>query len=215
MTTDLQDERVEELRQRLLVALEALISRRPFSEVNVADVVAEAGTSKRAFYQAFPHRNACLVEHVERFHASWADGIEALVTRDGDRLTGIRPAVEGFLRLIHERPMLARAHLIDAYTIPEGIALRGRVVRRYARIVRQLATGEQGALPVVVDDATALCIVGALEAAAVRVAAEDVEDLRAHVDATVGIVRAMFIGLWVEAEVGPVDLAHLPALDVS
>lgn len=211
-------ERVEEIRRRILDGLEQVLERVPFGDVAVADVVAAAGTSKRAFYEVYPHKGACLVDHLDRFHAAWADGIEQQVLAAPDRLAATQGAVESFLRFFHDRPFLARAHMIDVYTLgPEAVATRDRCQQRYARVVQMLALRDDGTLHLDLDDATARAVVGTIDEVGRRLTFVTLDDdaLRAVIDSTVQTVRAIFIGLWVEREMGPVDLTALPDLGLS
>jgi AcrR family transcriptional regulator len=206
------DDRTLQLRQRLMDALEALLLERPYADIAVTDIVGRAGTSKRAFYEVYPHKAACLLDQGERFHAAAVEEMEREVLAAPDRLAGVRRAVELVLQQAHERPFLAQAHLLDTYLSgQEGRDLRHRIKSRYATTIKRLADLDDGTERVDLDDEVAFQITGTIDAVAVRVSSEGMADerLAGVIDASVAVVRATFVGLWVEDRWGPVDLHQL------
>lgn len=207
--------RTAEITQRILAGLEDVLTRRPFNEVAVADIVASAGMSKRAFYEVYPHKAACLMDHADRFHRSWVETLEARVLEAPDRLAGAEVAVRAFLVQTHERPFLARAHLVDLYSLgPEAIALRRQMKGRYATMLQRLSAaddGDDGTEKVELDGETALRIIGAIDDVLIALAFDDVDDVEfeRRAQSTVALVRAVFVGLWVERAWGPIDLHRL------
>ncbi len=215
------DERIVNLRNRLMDSLEELLAERPYSEVTVTDIVGRAGTSKRAFYEVYPHKAACLLDQGVRFHAVAQVELEQQVLEAKDRLHGVRVAVRGFLGHARRSPWLAQAHLVEVYSMgPEAIALREKVKRQYAGVVQRLASLDDGTETVDLDDETALQVAGTLDDTAIRVAYSDMDDetYEQLLVSTERLVRAFFVGYWVEDRLGPIDLARLAGgsgLDVS
>lgn len=204
--------RTADIAQRILAGLEDVLARRPFGEIAVADIVASAGMSKRAFYEVYPHKAACLMDHADRFHASWVEELEARVLDAPDRLAGAEVAVRAFLTQTHERPFLVRAHLVDLYNLgPEAIALRRQVKGRYATMLQRLSAADDGTEKVELDGETALRIIGAIDDVLIALAFDDVDDaeFERRAQSAVALVRAVFVGLWVEQEWGPIDLNRL------
>lgn len=206
--------RTAEITQRILAGLEQVLTRRPFAEVAVADIVAAAGMSKRAFYEVYPHKAACLMDHADRFHARWVERFEVRVLEAPDRLAGSEVAVRALLEQTHRQPLLARAHLVDLYNLgPEAIRLRRQMKRRYAVMFQRLAAADDGTEKVDLDDDTALRVIGAIDDVLVALAFDDVDadELEHRVQSTVALVRAVFVGLWIEQSFGPIDLNRLAA----
>lgn len=207
-------ERTDEIRQRVLGGLEEVLTHRPFAEVAVSDIVAAAGMSKRSFYQVYPHKAACLMDHADRFHRRWVVELEQQVLATADRLVGAEVALRAFLKHVHDRPLLARAHLVDLYGLgADAVLLRQDLKRRYAAMLQRLAAGDDGDVGLVLDEGTALRIIGAIDDVLVTLTFCDVEDAEFErlARATVALVRAVFVGLWVEQAWGPVDLRTLAA----
>lgn len=206
--------RTADIRQRILAGLEDVLARRPFGEIAVADIVASAGMSKRAFYEVYPHKAACLMDHADRFHARWVLELEQEVLAAPDRLAGAEVALRAFLKNVHDRPLLARAHLVDLYGLgADAVALRREMKHRYAAMLQRLAGGGDRTGMVDLDEETALRIIGAIDDVLITLTFGDVEDgeFDRLAGATVALVRAVFVGLWVEQAWGPVDLRRLAA----
>lgn len=206
--------RAADKRHRILAGLEQVLAERPFAEIAVADIVAAAGTSKRAFYESYPHKAACLVDHVDTFHEQFVAELEAMVLAASDPLAGVRLGVESFLLAVRERPLLFRAHLVDVYALgSEGVRVRLGAKERYVELLQKLADLDDGTERVELDTESAMSLLGALDDVAVRVAFGDPDDAAYDriVDSTVRLVRAVFIGLWVERTWGPIDLQRLAA----
>jgi AcrR family transcriptional regulator len=207
------DERTAHLRTRLMDALEQLLAEHPYGDVTVTDIVSRAGTSKRAFYEVYPHKAACLLDQGVRFHAVAQAELERQVLDAKDRLDGVRVAVRGFLGHARRSPWLAQAHLVEVYSMgPEAIALREKVKRQYAGVVRRLASLDDGTETVDLDDETALQVAGTLDDTAIRVAFGDLDDdaYERLLVSTERLVRAFFVGYWVEDRWGPIELGRLP-----
>ncbi|MCR4515037.1 TetR/AcrR family transcriptional regulator [Aeromicrobium sp. 50.2.37] len=206
--------RQAEIRQRILAGLEDVLARRPFGEIAVADIVGSAGMSKRAFYEVYPHKAACLVDHAERFHRRWVQALEQRVLDAPDRLAGAEVAVRAVLVQTRSRPLLARAHLVDIYSLgPDAVLVRRGMKRLYATMLQNLAAADDGTEKVDLDDETALRIVGAVDDVLVALAFDEVDDaeFERRLQSTVALVRAVFVGLWIEQSFGPIDLNRLAA----
>lgn len=220
---DDSDGRTDEIRLRILSGLEAVLTHRPFAEIAVSDIVAAAGMSKRSFYQVYPHKAACLVDHADRFHARWVLELEREVHAGPDRLVGAEVALRAFLKQVHDRPLLARAHLVDLYGLgADAVVLRQDLKLRYAAMLQRLAADDGdggnggdggGVVTLVLDEQTALRIIGAIDDVLVTLTFGNVDDAEFErlARATVALVRAVFVGLWVEQAWGPVDLRTLAA----
>lgn len=207
------DERAAQLRTRLMDALEELLATRPYADIAVTDIVAQAGTSKRSFYEAYPHKGACLLDQADRFHAIAAAEVERQVLAAPDRLAGVRRGVELVLGQAHAHPLQAQAHLLETWrTGPDGRTTRTVVKRRYADVIARLAALDDGTERLELDPESAFQITGALDDVAIRVAFEgmDAATLAGVIDAAVALVRAVFVGLWVERQWGPIALDRVP-----
>ncbi len=91
-------------RLRLLDGLATSIAERGYRASTVADIVRNARTSKRTFYDQFTSKEQCFLELL------WADietlgaGIQAAVDPEADWHRQIRQAVEAYVEHIESRP---------------------------------------------------------------------------------------------------------------
>lgn len=199
--------RLDVIRERVLVGLETALRDRSFIDLTVADIVAEAGMSKRSFYEVFPHKNACLLWHAQRHNDRVIDDIERRMHTAPDKLAGARLAVEGFFVPLREHPGVARAHLIETYGLGEdGILIRQAIKLRYAQMLQRVAMADDGTEVVQLDDISAAGLVGAFNDMAIQAIVDDFVDFDKTLDTAVDFVRAMFVGMWVEKNWGPIDL---------
>ena len=117
-----QQERSRRTRDGLLAACERLLDERPFSDVTVKDIVAEAGSSAGSFYARFDTKHALLHALHQRLHDRGLRGVERAVARlEGSRLTPERFAhmlVGSTLHLHAANRGLLRAVLIESITDP-------------------------------------------------------------------------------------------------
>lgn len=192
-----EDERLERQRERIFVGLETVLADRSFNELTVADVVAAAGTSKRTFYQLYPHKGACLLDHYERRSEEVMVVVEQAVLATPHRLDGIEIAIESFFRALVEQPGVARAHLLEIFGLgDDGVQARLRVQDRFAEMVVRLADAEDAGLSVRLDLPAARSLLGTVGDLAVRTAVVGrMDEVQQDVRAATAVVRAALVGL--------------------
>lgn len=145
-------------RLRLLDGMTAAVARKGYSAVTIADVVAEAGVSKRTFYEHFDGKEACLL-------ACYVEGSSAMLAEIRQQLAAgkvrsglIQAVLETYLGWLDREPQLAATLLIEVQR--SGAAGR-RVYRRtnleFAVLVRDsVAAGRLEAGGFDLDQAVAL-----------------------------------------------------------
>lgn len=108
-------------RERLLTAMAACIRRNGFRATTVADVVGDARTSRRTFYEHFPDRESCffaLLDAMERtVHARIADAASA----DLPFAELVEHTLTAWLELVDSDPDVLRSALREA----PGLGERG------------------------------------------------------------------------------------------
>ncbi|MQY33870.1 hypothetical protein SRB17_18360 [Streptomyces sp. RB17] len=96
-------------RQRLLDGLARAIRDKGVQNTKVSDIVRNARTSKRTFYECFTDKEACLAELAD----DWADSLRQAVVAAVDRTAPwdeqIDAAVDAFLAAIARDPVLSAA----------------------------------------------------------------------------------------------------------
>jgi AcrR family transcriptional regulator len=93
-------------RLRLLDGLATSITERGYRASTVADVVRNARTSKRTFYDRFSSKEACFLELLQADNERLGRTIVAAVDPEADWHQQIRQAVEAYVGHIESRPAI-------------------------------------------------------------------------------------------------------------
>ncbi len=103
---------------------EEMVARDDPHAVTVADVVARAGVSRRAFYELYADRDDCFLAAFEWGLQLGADEMYAAYAREARWQDGVRAALAALLGLLDREPALARLCIV--YALGAG----GRVQQR-------------------------------------------------------------------------------------
>src|SRR5262249_39640667 len=93
-------------RARLLDGLAASIEERGYRETTVADIVRQARTSKRTFYDQFGNKDDCLLELLEIENARMITDIRTTVDPEGHWYQQVEQAVDSYVSTIESRPAI-------------------------------------------------------------------------------------------------------------
>jgi len=93
-------------RLRLLDGLAASIAERGYRASTVADIVRNARTSKRTFYDQFDGKEECFLELLRADIEKLGERIQSSVDPEGDWHRQIRQAVEAYVGYIESRPAI-------------------------------------------------------------------------------------------------------------
>ena len=100
-------------RFRLLEAMAACIVRDGYRGTTVADVVQQARTSRRTFYQHFPDKEACFVALLADTNAHMIRAITAAVDPDSPIPDQIRQAIEAWIACAESAPAITLSWIRD------------------------------------------------------------------------------------------------------
>lgn len=179
--------------ERLLDGLAASIGERGYRDTTVADIVRQARTSKRTFYEQFAGKDECLVELLRRNNADLIAGILAAVDGEADWQQQIRQAVGAYVHHIEARPAVTLTWIREA----PALGAAARPLHRLAmdNLTDMLVTltrspGFRRAQLTPIDPPMALILLGGLrELTALFV--EDGGDVRGLVEPAVAAATAM------------------------
>lgn len=148
-------------RQRLLNGLAEALAIKPYAELTIADIVAQARVSKRTFYEQFASKEACLLALGERLSEQTLALIAANYRVEEDWVTQLRNVTHTYLSSLASQPALVRGLYIDLLSIgAEGLALRRRIGQRFADFlimqVELFRLREPGKQPLSTELATAV-----------------------------------------------------------
>ncbi len=151
-------------RARLLSAMTEVVTRQPYGEVTVADVVAQAGVSRRTFYEQFPSKLDCLV-------AAYEDGTDLLIRAIAAAVAGrqgwrdrLGAGIATYLANLGSSPGFARIFALEIATAGDAaLEHRRRVHRRFVGLYRELnatARAEDPEVRTVADEELLLVVAG-------------------------------------------------------
>lgn len=99
---------------RLLDGLASSINERGYRDTTVADIVRDARTSKRTFYEQFASKEECLIELLRRNNDNLIANIVAAVDPDADWRAQIRQAVTAYVDHISARQAITLTWIREA-----------------------------------------------------------------------------------------------------
>jgi AcrR family transcriptional regulator len=126
-----RDQRVQRTRERLGLALLALIQERPIDEVTIQDVLNRASVGRSTFYLHFRGKDDLLLSQFEWF----LEIMGTMLSRRGEKSHRLVPVTEMFAHLAEQRKLYRAlsdcGRLRDFFELAEGYFARG-IARRLA-----------------------------------------------------------------------------------
>ncbi|HWL40513.1 MAG TPA: TetR/AcrR family transcriptional regulator [Gemmatimonadaceae bacterium] len=139
--------------ERIVIAVEGLLARKPFDEIGVAEVVRRAGCSTGSFYARFRAKDDVLPYLYERYDADLKQRVQARIDSVSWERLGLSATVDNVVRITvemySERRHLLRAVALFARSQPGAISpevrrkraatttdLPARVLARFADEIR-------------------------------------------------------------------------------
>ncbi|MCV7278736.1 TetR/AcrR family transcriptional regulator [Mycolicibacterium flavescens] len=101
-------------RDRLLDGLASSINERGYRDTTVADIVRDARTSKRTFYEQFASKEECLIELLRRNNDNLIASIVAAVDPETDWRAQVRQAVTAYVDYISARQAITLTWIREA-----------------------------------------------------------------------------------------------------
>ena len=102
--TDLLTPAPTGFRERLLGGLTAALEQQEYHEVTITDIVREARTSKRTFYEHFAGKQECFLALVRENNERRRDEVAAAVDPTADRRVQVHQAIDALFSSVHEHP---------------------------------------------------------------------------------------------------------------
>ncbi|MUL65073.1 TetR family transcriptional regulator [Mycobacterium sp. CBMA 234] len=101
-------------RARLLDGLATSLETRGYRDTTVADIVRNAKTSKRTFYDQFASKEACFVELLRTNNDQLISRIRAAIDPDAEWAEQVRHAVDAYVAHIASRPAITLSWIREA-----------------------------------------------------------------------------------------------------
>lgn len=149
-------------RARLLEGMARCVATQGYADTTIADIVREAGVSRRTFYEYFTDKPGCLIA----LHAAASQNalavLRSAIQPDRGWQAQVEHAIAAYLGALALNPVLMRALFVDIL----GLGMPGLVARRRANqqladfmldVVNQPPSG-----PVLLPRAMAMAVVGGI-----------------------------------------------------
>lgn len=133
---------------RLLEGLATAVAEKGYRATTIADIVRHARVSKRTFYEQFPDKESC-------FLAAYRDASDRTLSAIATAVDPARPwedqtraAMRAYLGALEENVAMTRTFLLEIHVAGEpALALRGDIHRRFADLLRALASAARNKHP--------------------------------------------------------------------
>lgn len=193
MTTAVQPADVGAFRGRLLTGLGTAISERGYRESTVADIVRNARTSKRTFYDQFASKEECFHELLWANNIDMIGTISAAVDPDADWTDQIRQAVLAYVDHIESRPAITLAWIRELPAIgASALPIQRSMMHELTEMLMSLSRSPgfaRAQLPPLTRPLAVFLLGGLRELTALFV--EDGEDVRGLIEPAVSASMAL------------------------
>jgi AcrR family transcriptional regulator len=126
-------------RQRLIRGILDTVGEHGYTNTTVADVIARAGVSRKAFYEHFSNREQCFLEAYDQVVAAGTRRIEKAYRAQESALAAGEAALSALFEDAIAEPSIVRLVLVEVGAVgAEGIARRERLLATYEQLLREM-----------------------------------------------------------------------------
>lgn len=123
-------------RERLLEAMASAVAEKGYARTAVADVLAGAGVSRKAFYELYANKEECFLAAYDFGTDELLAAIEKAFTAERDPLLASAAASGAYLEELAGRPAFARTFLVEVLAGgPDALDRRAAVHARFAALL--------------------------------------------------------------------------------
>jgi AcrR family transcriptional regulator len=127
---------VEHQRQRLIRAVPVVVSDKGFAAATVEDLAAEAGVSRKTFYENFHDKRDCFMVSYRQYAQELIAVVGSAAAVGGDWQERTRFALAAMLRYFSQQPQVARLAVIEVMAAgPEALAERDAAIANLAALL--------------------------------------------------------------------------------
>jgi AcrR family transcriptional regulator len=124
-------------RLRLMAAMIDAVGEQGYARTTVAHVIARAGVSRKAFYEHFANKQACLLETYDALARESVERVTEAWATEGDTVASARSAIGELFEWAMENPGALRLVLMEVgATGPAGIARREQLLGDFESMLR-------------------------------------------------------------------------------
>src|SRR6187401_278205 len=137
------DTEVHEHRHRLLEGMAHAVAAKGYADTTIADIVREAGVSRRTFYEHFSTKAGCLIALYEAASHNALKVLRDSIDSQHEWQTQVERAISAYLGCMQQNPVLMRTLFIEILGLgPEGLQARRRVNREIADFMLTVVNAE-------------------------------------------------------------------------
>jgi AcrR family transcriptional regulator len=150
-----------EAASRLLQAMARVCAEKGVALATIADIVREAGVSKRTFYEHFDSKETCFFALYRAASGSALRALRVALDVGHPWQTQVERALDAYLSHLSAAPDLSRMLFVEIHHLgPAGIRLRREVMQEFADFILDAVNG--GTTPSSLAPGMALAAVGAI-----------------------------------------------------
>jgi AcrR family transcriptional regulator len=181
-------------RQRLLEGMGKVVAKKGYADTTIADIVSEAGVSRRTFYEHFQSKGHCLIALYESASLNALGVLRDAINAERDWHDQVEEAMTAYFGCLAQNPVLLRTLFIEILGLgPVGLAARRRMNTALAAFMLDVVNGNPALQPektLSMEMATA--VVGGINELVLEVIEQDrVAQLHSLVAPSVQLVRAV------------------------
>lgn len=118
---------------RLLKAMADVAARKGYAEATIADIVREAGVSKRTFYENFESKDACFLELYRSASHAALQALRSSLAPDKPWQAQVEHALSTYFAHLAAGPALVRTLFVEIHQLgPAGMRVRREVMQHLA-----------------------------------------------------------------------------------
>ena len=180
-----------EHRSRLLEGMARCVAAQGYADTTIADIVREAGVSRRTFYEHFSDKTGCLVALYEGASQNALVVLRSAIDPQRGWQVQVEQAMGAYFAVLASNPVLMRTLFVDILGLGlPGLAARRRVNQHLADFMREVVN-QPPAGPVLLDSAMAMAVVGGINELVLQAIEQDqVAQLAALVAPASALLRA-------------------------
>ena len=144
-TASLVPDPTRSARERILAALAACVREQGYRTTTVADVVAQARTSRRTFYAHFADRDACFLALFDAMNDRLLERIARAAGGEGSWEERMDAGLAAYLGAMAAEPEITRSCILELPALGEEGTLRARAIVERTASVLEALTAEAAA----------------------------------------------------------------------
>ena len=134
-----------EHRARLQEGMARAVAAKGYADTTIADIVREAGVSRRTFYENFADKAECLTALYESASANALAVLRGAINPQSDWQAQVEQAMGAYLGVLARNPVLLRTLFIDILGLgTPGLAARRRANQQLADLMLDVVNNRPG-----------------------------------------------------------------------